>query len=398
MNHEDVRSQPTGRNQSALRDHNERLILTTLSRQGPMPGSDISRLTALSPQTVSVILRELEQDGMLSRGSPQRGRVGKPSIPMALSKTGAYSVGVKIGRRSATLVLTNILGDTLLDRVKRYDYPRPAPIMDFLRQALDDIRVHLGPRGWDRIAGIGIAKPFEIWAWHDTIGAPQSDLDAWREFDFSVALAAICDLDVYVENDATAASQAEHIYGVGHAWSHYAYFFVGTFIGGGVILNDAVFDGPFTNAGAFGSLPVRTQAGQIRQLIDTASLHLLESKIRQAGRDPSAIWQDLTDWSNFGVLVDDWISMAGSQLATAALTVCSVIDFEAIVIDGSMPADVRTRLVAQTRAELTSLDHRGLHVPQIVEGRIGPAARERGAAAIPIHAKHFLAPHARAKT
>ncbi|MCB5200797.1 ROK family transcriptional regulator [Loktanella sp. TSTF-M6] len=394
MTHEDSRVQTTGRNQSALRDHNERLILTKLSRQGPMPGSEISRVTALSPQTVSVILRELEQDGMLTRGTPMRGRVGKPSIPMELSKNGAYSIGVKIGRRSATVVLTNILGEVLLNRSVRYDYPIPGPIMKFLNEALTQIRTQLGSRDWDRIAGIGIAKPYEIWAWHDTIGAPQRDLDLWRDFDFADSLGQICDLDVFVENDATAASQAEHLYGAGRAWSHYAYFFVGTFIGGGVVLNDAVFEGPFVNAGAFGSLPVRTATGETRQLIDTASLYLLEDRIRATGSDPSAIWQDQSDWSQFGPIIEDWIAQTGTQLAFAALSVCSVIDFEAIVIDGSMPGRVREGLVARARQELETLDTRGLHVPQVVAGAIGPQAREMGAAAIPIHAKHFLALHA----
>ena len=55
-----IRSLSAGVNQQGLRDHNERLILSTLQRHGPLPGSDLSRAAGLSAQTVSVILRELE--------------------------------------------------------------------------------------------------------------------------------------------------------------------------------------------------------------------------------------------------------------------------------------------------------------------------------------------------
>ena len=54
-----------GSNQSGMRDRNERLVLTILRREGALPKSTIARLTGLSAQTVSVIMRSLERDGLL---------------------------------------------------------------------------------------------------------------------------------------------------------------------------------------------------------------------------------------------------------------------------------------------------------------------------------------------
>ena len=97
-----IRSLSGGANQSGLRDYNERLLLSMLLRNGPMPGSDLARLAGLSSQTVSVILRKLEIVGLLERGEPHRGgRVGKPSVPMGLAPKGVLSFGLKIGRRSS---------------------------------------------------------------------------------------------------------------------------------------------------------------------------------------------------------------------------------------------------------------------------------------------------------
>ena len=393
MSDTDVRDPGVGRNQRTLRDHNERLILTTLLRNGASAGSDIARKTGLSPQTVSVIMRGLEQDGLLSRGDPQRGRVGKPSIPMQLAPQGAYAVGLKIGRRSADLVLTDMIGTILTERNLTYRYPMPEPILAFLRDGLAAFGTRLGRTATERIAGIGIAKPYEIWNWHDSIGAPADKLAAWRDFDFTAAIADFSGLPVFVENDATAASRAEHIYGVGRSWRDYAYFFVGSFIGGGVILNHSVFDGPTGNAGAFGSLPMRGPDGRMVQLIDTASLHVLEAALVAAGHDPQGMWTQPQDWTAFNGIVDDWITATAEQIAMASVMVCAIIDFEAIVIDGGFPGDVRDRLVARTGAHLAQLDLRGLTPPVVVAGSIGPNARAQGAAATPILSQFFLDSH-----
>jgi predicted ArsR family transcriptional regulator len=78
-----------GSNQSGMRDHNERLVLTLIRKRGALAKSDIARITGLSAQTVSVIMRQLERDGLLKKEKPLRGGVGKPSVPMALNRRGS---------------------------------------------------------------------------------------------------------------------------------------------------------------------------------------------------------------------------------------------------------------------------------------------------------------------
>ncbi|TXH81688.1 MAG: winged helix-turn-helix domain-containing protein, partial [Rhizobium sp.] len=102
---------PTGgANQLGVRAHNERLVLSLVRRHDALSKADIARRSGLSAQTVSVIMRELEKDGLLSRDAPVRGRVGQPSIPMRLNPDAVLSFGVKIGRRSADLVLMDFVG------------------------------------------------------------------------------------------------------------------------------------------------------------------------------------------------------------------------------------------------------------------------------------------------
>ena len=394
MDQSEVRSLSGGVNQQGVRDHNERLILSMIQRHGALPGSDLARRAGLSPQTVSVILRGLENDGLLERGDPQRGRVGKPSIPMGLAAGGVYSFGLKIGRRSADLVLADFHGVVRGQLQTTYRYPLPDTVFGFLRNGLQHLSQGMSAAELSRIAGIGVAKPFEMWNWHETIGAPAADLAVWRDIDFAAEVARFSPLPVFVENDATAACRAEHVYGRGREFRDFAYFFVGSFIGGGIVLNNSVFEGATGNAGAFGSLPARRKDGSDCQLIDAASIHLLETDLTRAGLAPARLWAQPQDWAGFPDILDDWINMAATSLARAALTVSAVIDFEAVLIDGGFPASVRDTLVVRVRAALTQLDTRGLNTPRIEGGQVGGNARALGAACGPVFSQYLLNTHA----
>lgn len=382
-----------GSNQSGLRDYNERLVLSVIQRFGAMPGVEIAKLLALSTQTVSVILRSLEADGLLKRGDPVRGRVGKPSIPMMLDPDGVFSIGLKIGRRSADLVLIDMLGAVRQQRQLTYRYPMPEALLMFVQSGLQAFRDEMSEDQYARVAGIGVAKPFEIWNWFETIGAPEADLAAWREFDFEGEIASTSGLPVFSGNDATAACRAENIYGRGREFRDFAYFYVGAFIGGGVVLNHSIFEGFHGNAGAFGSLPAFDTPLGGGQLIDAASLYLLEKDLAASGIDPMRIWNTPQDWSDLADHVEQWVEQSAIHLARAALTACAVIDFEAVLIDGAFPQDVRNKLVARVNDLVPTLDTRGLEMPKIEAGMVGRNARALGAASAPIFAQFLINTH-----
>lgn len=384
-----VRDPTTGVNQTGIRDHNERLVLSLIQRHGALASAEVARRANLSPQTASTITRKLEADGLLLRGAPQRGRVGKPSVPMALNPEGVRSVGLNIGRRSAELVAIDFTGAILAEEKLAYPYPTPAPVMAFAAAGLDRLRNVLGPA--DRIAGLGVSAPFELWNWLQSVNAPATEMERWRGYDIAGMARDLTGLDVVIENDATSACTAEHVFGRGREFSDYAYFFLGSFVGGGVALNGTVYNGRTGNAGAFGSIPVPDGTGGASQLLQNASIYTLERALNEAGRDPARLlWSFPQDWSGFEDILGPWISRTARHLALGAVAVSAVIDFEAVLIDGAFPAGIRTRIATATRAELAWVDTRGIAPPRIEEGSIGRSARAVGSAALPILSKYFL--------
>jgi predicted NBD/HSP70 family sugar kinase len=379
-----------GTNQSGMRDHNERLVLSLVRQHGALPKSDIARATGLSAQTVSVIMRGLEEEGLLERGEPVRGRVGQPSIPMSLAAEGAFFFGLKVGRRSADLVLTDFRGRLRAARRKVYRYPTPDTVVEFVREAAPALAGELSPALRGRIMGMGVAMPFQLWNWVSVLGVPQSEMDAWRSRDLEAELGAVTGLPVYVQNDATSACGAELIFGSGERPKDFLYFYFGTFIGGGLVMNGQLFLGRTGNAAAVGSIQVPAPGGGTRRLIDLASMSVLAEAMEAAGEGSDHLWSQHDRWEVSSAVLEPWLDQAAGALAHATLAAAALLEIEAVLIDGWMPVSVRAQMVRRTRAALLGLDLAGIEPPVIREGTVGADARALGAAAIPLSQRYLI--------
>ncbi|QRM53895.1 ROK family transcriptional regulator [Sinorhizobium sp. BG8] len=379
-----------GANQIRVRAYNERLVMSLVRRHGELSKAEIARRSGLSAQTVTVIMRSLEADGLLDRGEPMRGKVGQPSVPMRLNADAVYSFGVKIGRRSADLVLMDFVGRVRFEVRRIYAYPMPKEILEFITSGIAELESRLTPEERQRIAGVGIAAPFELWNWAEEVGAPKAAMDQWHGIDLRQEVASRISYPVFLQNDATSACGAELVFGLGQRYPDFIYFFIGSFIGGGVVLNSALFSGRTGTAGAVGSLPVQRRDGKTVQLLKIASIFVLENLLRAHGIDPQPLWYSPDDWIDFGEPLEIWIQDAGAALAQAVIAAASVIDFSAAVIDGGFPPWVRVRIVAAARAALDAHDLQGVSMPEILEGEAGSRARALGGASLPLFARYLL--------
>lgn len=391
--HEDDVRQPApearGTNQSGMRARNERLVLTLVRQHQALAKAELARMTGLSAQTVSVIMRQLESEGLFLRGEPIRGRVGQPSVPMRLNPKGAYFLGLKVGRRSAELVLTDFLGKVIARERCTYAYPEPDRTLSFAARGVRQLIENMPSSHQKRIAGMGIAIPFFLWDWAQTLRVPREAMAGWRTADLKAQLEKEYDFPIFLQNDATAACGAELVFGPPDGPRDFLYFYIGFFIGGGVVLNGRIFSGR-GNSGALGPLPVPDRTGKMGSLIEVASLYLLERALVSSGHAANAIWRDPQLWNIPEELLDAWIAEAANGIAHAIQASCSLIDFECVKIDGWMPEQVRSRLISETEQCLSALDMTGLERPSVIHGAVGPDARALGAVSLPLSGRYLV--------
>lgn len=350
---------------------NERQILASIRKRGPLPRAALAQATGLSPQALTNLTRKLIQNGFLDEGAVVRGKVGQPSTPLSLAPEGALFLGLKLGRRLVELALVDFVGTIKIHRQEIYSHPTPDRIMTFARHGIATILASLPDPG--RIAGLGVATPFRLWDW----GAEMAD---WHGFDLAARVADGLPFPVFLENDASTACAAELIFGRLALPRDFVHLYVAHFAGGGVVLDGRLRIGPRRNAGALGSMPI--PGG--RQLLDVASVSTLEARLGHS------LPPDDSGWLVPPGVEAPWIAEAAEAMAFVALSGTALLDIPAVVIDGAIPPATRRALADATRVAMARLPAAGIDRPQVIEGSLARSARILGAAALPL--AHFFEP------
>lgn len=380
-----------GSNHSGMRQFNERIVLQAIRHHGTMAKADLARLTQLSTQTVSIIVSRLEADGLLVKQSPVRGKIGQPSVPLALNPQGAFSLGLQVGRRSLEVVVSDFLGQPLHQLQFNYAYPDPDWVLPHIRQALTQMAALMGDQG-KRLVGIGLTAPLSLHQWSELLGGDAAiALQRWEKVDLLAEVQAMTDLSVQFAKDTTSACMAEMLQGHGRAISSFLYVFVGTFVGGGLVVAGHIMAGPRGNAGAIGSMPMGLGDGRQKphQLLQLASGWQLEQALEAAGFDAQLVHQDSIMDSAYATLTSAWLAQAGRALAMTIISATALMDLDAAVIDGSLGRTLIDALIFATREQLHQFNLDGLPTPTVVAGQVGAHARAIGGSLLPLHTQFF---------
>ena len=384
-----------GSNHVGMRQFNERVVLQAIRQNGSVPKAELARLTGLTSQTIGLIATRLEEDELLIRHEAVRGRVGQPSIPLALNPDGAFAIGIKIGRRSADCLLVDFTGKVRSRRSLQYPFPDAKTLLPALSDNIQRLQGELRTLT-HRLVGVGVAAPFSLGGWHRLLGLSDADAQHWNQLDLTAEVQAMTHLPVKFAKDTSAACVAELVAGRGRDLKSFLYLFVDTFVGGGLVIQSHLHTGVHGNAGAVASLPMNVASSESNagtsgdgtpgQLIDQASLWVLEQRFIALGLEPQAAYDDRAMEPPYWLETNAWVDRAAIALAHCVVSGTAFLDLDAVVIDGSMSRALLAQLINQVRSDLSRYNHEGIGLTELLEGRIGSDARALGGALLPLHA------------
>ena len=386
----DTRLRPRGSNHVGMRQFNERVVLQAIRLHGSLPKAEIARVTHLTPQTVQIIIGRLEADELVHKLEPVRGKVGQPSVPMALNPDGAFSIGIKIGRRSMDMLLVDFVGQVRERLSLTYDFPDPQTLFDEIDARLKQLRRTLRPALRDRLYGVGIAAPLSLGGWQELLGFAPEQAIKWAAIDIRQRVSEMTDLPVAFVKDTAAACVAELVAGRGRSIRSFLYIFVDTFIGGGLVLDSHLRGGLNGNAGAVGSMPLGPARPGTQphppQLLSVASLFNLESLYAAHGLDRSAAADERALQAPWRAHTDAWLRDAAPAIALTLSSAACLLDLEGVIVDGSFGPALREHMLAALDAALDGHNWEGVSRPAVLAGTIGSDARAIGGALLPLYA------------
>lgn len=367
----------SGTNLERGSSHNLRVTLQAIRLNAPVTKVELAEITGLTPPSITNITRKLLADGLITEAGRRRGERGQPALKLAIDPDGAFSIGVNIDRDHITMVALDFLGELRARVVEDIQFAMPDQVADFVRRNLDAIRA-AGQVDMDRIAGIGVAIPDDF----GQVDLPQrpSEFGVWETVDIKHLLGAH-DLEVFVENDATAAAIGELQFGHGRGARTFFYILISAGLGGGLVIDGHSVSGSSGRSGEIGFLPIGKARRNPMVLQDVVSLsglhgHLAESGIANVGR-----LDRLTGPAAKAAL--EWTDKAADLLCDPLLVINALIDPDAIFIGGRLPAQLIDqlcdRLALNIRRQGASLPARA----PIQRAALAEDAAAMGAAILP---------------
>jgi predicted NBD/HSP70 family sugar kinase len=284
-----------GANQYDLGSFNEAVIIETIRLAGIISRTEISRRTGLTQQSVSRILRILLQQGLLVEEAQERAeRLGKPRTPVRLRSNAAHAVGIHIDPELLTVAVVDLDG-TIVRRetVDLADDLEANKLVD-LAAATVTAALSISQVELESVLGVGVAVPGPIDADGSLLALPLQP--AWRGLKIRHLLQQKLNHPVLVEKDGTAAAIGERWIGRSARARDFAYLYLGTGVGSGLILNGSIYRGGTANAGEFGQIAALRMGEwdpedgprMVPECNPTASLPLIAGDFGYVETDPSA--------------------------------------------------------------------------------------------------------------
>ncbi len=371
-----------GKNPGRNRNHNRRVLLELLRRNGPMGRKAMADLAQISTQAVGNIIEDLMAEGLLRDLGRLRSGRGLPPIQYALNPDGAITLGFEIAVSELTVTVLDIGGNLRHEEHVPLPDMAPGPVLSMVAESVARLRADYP----GQLMGIGVVMPgpFGI---EGMSGVGPTTLHGWTETSVAQDLAQRCGVPVYVDNDANAAAVGELLFGKGQNVSHFCQIYFGAGTGLGAIVDDQPLRGAFGNAGEIGHIivaPVDAAPGSAgpAPLERFASLYSLREMLEAAGQPASL--EDLRRHHRDGSpVLDAWLSTAAPYLSAMIGILENIFDPQTVIIGGKLPGAVLDALVERLAIPSTVANRTGERLPRVQRGQTGQASAALGAAALP---------------
>jgi glucokinase-like ROK family protein len=238
--------------------HNKRLILKTIYDEGQISRADIARATRLTRPTVSSIVADLMEEGLVVEVGQGPSKVGKPATLLSVVDDSRHLIGIDLAESVFRGCVVNLRGEIK----HRVNLPVRERDGDAALALVFELIDELLARTDSTLLGIGIGTPGLMDARHGVV-REAVNLD-WPNLPLGALLDRRYGLPVYVANDCQVAALGEYIFGKRQDVSSLLVIKAGRGIGSGIVLNGRLYHGDGFGAGEIGHVVVVEQGALCR--------------------------------------------------------------------------------------------------------------------------------------
>jgi predicted NBD/HSP70 family sugar kinase len=374
-----------------LRRENRSALLWSLYFNQPRGRQELSEATGLSLASVSNVVRELLDEGIVIEAGSVDSDGGRPRVLLRMNPEYGYVIGVDVGE---TRVRVELFDLSMTERAKADYRLRPRKhdagmVTELITQGLNAVLADsaIDPAA---ILGVGIGVPGIVQQKPEVLVHAQTY--GWDGVPLERLLQATTSMPLSFENGAKTMGQAELWFGAGRGARHAVVALVGSGVGASLVSGGSTYRGATSSAGEWGHTTIVLggrscrcgSAGCLEAYVGAEAI--LERYGRPLpGEDEESALAALIDAAETSALAAEILDDTADYLGAGIANLINLFNPERIILGGWAGLLLGRKLLpaVQDAARRHALRH-PFAAASIELGRLGPEAVALGAATLPV--------------
>ncbi len=376
-----------------VRRANRASLLTDLFHGGRQSRQQLGESTALSQASVSNLIGEMIDEGLVEEAGLVGSDGGRPRALLRVAPGYGYVAGADVGETRVTVELYDLAMSRL--GFARYQLPAgdpdPRTVADRLLEGLAAVVAEAGVE-MSEVLGFGVGVPGVVD--QGPAGAVvHSQTTGWDAVPLGELLSAGTTVEIFVENGAKAAGQAEMWFGAGRGARDAVIIMIGTGVGAAVVMDGRSYRGANSNAGEWGHTtivydgePCRCGArGCLEAYIGSRTVIARLAEATGEEPAPELLSRALAADGTLAPEVAEVIRRTVGYLGAGIANLVNLFSPERIVLGGSAGSALGERFLPEIRDAAAGNALRHPYAGTRIDlCQLGPEAVAMGAATLPI--------------
>jgi predicted NBD/HSP70 family sugar kinase len=376
----------------ALRRENRAAVLWSLFLDQPRTRHELSVTTGLSAASVTNVVRELIDEGIVIETGLAESDGGRPRVVLGMNPGYGYVIGVDVGETRTRVELFDLTmamrasAEYSLDRAVEHD------VEVVVEQIVAGVNAVIADSGvdYDKILGVGIGVPGVIEQGAEALVHGQTY--GWDAVPLERLLRVHLNLPLLFDNGAKTMGQAELWFGGGRGTRHAAVVLVGSGVGASLISGGTTYQQATSSAAEFGHVTV-VVGGRKCRCGSTGCLEAYagaEAILERYGRPMAADDQEIALAGLIGAASTSPLAAAildetALYLGAGIGTLINMFNPERVILGGWAGLALGERLLPEIRESARQHSLRHPFASTSIElGTLGPGVVALGAATLPL--------------
>lgn len=234
-------------NQTEIKQYNRNLIMELLIRKSPISRIELSKITGLSKMTVTNIINEMTEEGIVEEAGSEETAVGRKPIALKIKPGAKLFAGVYISRDYVYAVIGDLCGEIV--KQERAKTPHSAEkLVKAVFTLLDKI---IMPEV--QVIGVSAVGPID---YREGVILNPPNFGGIKNIDIVRLLQERYSRKTVLDKDMNASALAEWLFGKARYESDYLYVGVTNGIGAAIMSRDRIYRGATGFGGELGHVTV----------------------------------------------------------------------------------------------------------------------------------------------